>query len=317
MAALVITVKAQSSEAKKYIKKCDVISVVSKLPKGSPQTFWNKVRANNKRVIELKEAQDSNNKTLQETMWSLSKAVTELSYTDETVEGYDSLKQRLTVDLGLEKLMKKLPILIIRSTEVNASMDPIGQMRISNEAIEAFTYKELLAVCAHETAHNACAHVMSKAWKSEKKRKKNRFLAELETGLLVGAAAATAGYGIANGIEMNSANTILANTDIFLQEAYSDADGATTRYKYRYSREEEAEADIIAYRFMEYMGYGTEHLISALKKIEQMDNRTVATKYDSHPLPSLRLEILQALKDGAEGKGTPPKKRPAADDMYK
>lgn len=313
-----LTANAQSNEAKKYIKKYDVIDIVKDLPKGNPLDFWNKVRANNKRVKELKEAQESNNKTLKETMWSLTVAVTDLSYADDIVEGYDSLKNRISTDIGMVNLFKKLPIRIIQSTEVNASMDPIGQMRINTESIKLFTYEELLAVCAHEAAHHVCAHVLSKAWKSEKKRKKNRLLAEIEAGILVGAAAATAGYGIANGVEMKSANMILANPDIFLHEAYSDADGATTRYKYRYSRDEEIEADIIAYRFMEYMGYGVEHWISAQKKVGAVINHTVASKYDSHPLPTIRLEILEAMRDGFSGKGTANKKiATLQDDLYK
>jgi len=317
VAVLTMSACAQSSEVKKYIKKYDVQKITCSLPKGDAKSFWNQVRVSNKKNLELEQAQQSKSKTLEEAMQILAFAVTVNQESDIISQGHDSITKKLSNDLGIQKLTTILPIRIISSSEVNASMDALGQMRINIGAIGRFSYEELLAVCAHETAHFACSHALSRTWKTCKRQKTNKFWAELETGLLVGAAAATAGYGIANGQQMNAANTILANPDIFLQEAYSDAEGATTRYFFRYSREEEVEADIIAYRFMEFMGYQPKHYISALKKLQQYDNRAATGKYESHPIISIRIETLQAMMNGLSGKGTEYQGKPTTDDVFK
>ncbi|MBR1557455.1 MAG: M48 family metalloprotease [Prevotella sp.] len=303
MMVLAMVVNAQSSEAKKYIKKYDVIHIVKNLPKGNPEMFWDAIHNQNERVREIGKAIEGGNKTALQTAEELIELCTITQNYDNTVEGYSELSERIAKDMGIEGEHRKHPIRIINDNTYNASMDPMGQMRINVGTIRTLSYEELRAVCAHEIAHLACMHTFDRAWKSERKKKRNRFLAELETGLLVGAAATTAGYGIANGVEMKSANTILSNPDIILQEAYSDADGATTRFKYRYSRDEETEADIIAYRFMEYMGYGVRHFISAMRKMKNMGYHTVASKYDNHPLPAFRLEILETLDSETMNRG--------------
>lgn len=205
--------------------------------------------------------------------------------------------------MGIIENHRKCPIRIINDNTYNASMDPMGQLRINVGTIRTLSYEELMAVCAHEIAHLACMHTFDEALKSERKQRRNRFWAELEAGLLVGAAAASAGYGIANGVEVRSANTILSNAGYFLEVSYADANESSVRFTYRYSREEEIEADIIAYRFMEYMGYGVRHWISAVRKLKDLGNHTVASKYDNHPLPAFRLEILETLESETMNRG--------------
>ena len=51
------------------------------------------------------------------------------------------------------------------------------------------------------------------------------------------------------------------------------------------------------------MGYGVQHWISAIRKIKEVDTRTVQSKYDDHPLPALRLEILETLESETMNRG--------------
>lgn len=305
VAILAMSACAQSSEVKKYINKYDVIYYVKDIMKDHPDIFWTAIGTHNKRVEEIGKAIESGNKTALQTADNLIELCATMQYYDVTVDGYTDLTDRIAKDLGIEDEHKNTPIRIINDDTFNASMDPMGQMRINTGAIRALSYEELIAVCAHELAHLACMHGFDRAWKGEKKKKRNRFLAELETGLLVGAAAASAGHGIANGIENKSANTILANAGYFLETSYADADRATLRYTFRYSRDEEIEADIIAYRFMEYMGYGTEHWISAMRKMARLqgsESTRKAGKYDDHPSTAFRLQVLAAMESGYEAK---------------
>lgn len=303
VALLAMSAGAQRSEAKKYINKYDVTCYIKDIMKGYPDVFWTAIGTHNKRVEEIGKAIESGNKTALKTADYLIELCATMQYYDFTANGYSDLTDRIARDLGIEEEHRKTPIRIINDDTYNASMDPMGQMRINTGTIRTLTYEELIAVCAHELAHLACMHTFDRAWKSEKKKKRNRFWAGLETGLLVGAAAATAGYGIANGVEMQSANTILSNAGYFLEVSYADADLSTVRFTYRYSREQEIEADIIAYRFMEYMGYGVRHWISAMRKMKEIDSRTVLSKYDDHPLTALRLEILETLDKETMNRG--------------
>ena len=300
---LTMSASAQSSKAKKYIKKYDVINIVKDLPKGNAEKFWDAVHNQNKRVQELGKTIEEGNMTALQTAEDLIELCAITQHYDVTVEGFSDLTERIAKDLGIEDNHRKCPIRIINDNTYNASMDPMGQMRINVRTIRALSYEELMAVCAHEIAHLACMHTFEEAMKTERKQKRNRFWAELETGLLVGAAAASAGYGIANGVEMQSANTILSNAGYFLEVSYADADESTVRFSYRYSRDQEIEADIIAYRFMEYMGYGVRHWISAMRKMKEVDKRTVLSKYADHPLPALRLEILETLESETMNRG--------------
>jgi len=303
MMVLAMVVNAQSSEAKKYIKKYDVIHIVKNLPKGNPEMFWDAVHNQNERVREIGKAIEGGNKTALQTAESLIELCAITQHYDDTVEGYSDLTERIAKDMGIEDEHRKRPIRIINDNTYNASMDPMGQLRINAGTIRTLSYEELMAVCAHEIAHLACMHTFDEALKSERKQRRNRFWSELEAGLLVGAAAASAGYGIANGVEVRSANTILSNAGYFLEVSYADADESTVRFSYRYTRDQEIEADIIAYRFMEYMGYGVQHWISAIRKIKEVDTRTVQSKYDDHPLPALRLEILETLESETMNRG--------------
>lgn len=67
VAVLTMSACAQSSNAKKYIKKYDVINIVKELPKGNAEKFWDAVHNQNKRVQELGKAIEEGNKTALQT----------------------------------------------------------------------------------------------------------------------------------------------------------------------------------------------------------------------------------------------------------
>ncbi len=88
----------------------------------------------------------------------------------------------------------------------------------------------------------------------------------------------------------------------FKDRDFNYADRASLRYKYRYSREEESEADIAAFHFMEFMGYGGEHVVSMLRKIANLYGDHPTGDYDDHPSFAFRIQVLTAMLNGYEGK---------------
>ena len=292
----------QSSNVKKVINKFDAPYLRKASGFRNPTDFWNNIIANDKNVEKYNDAVKENNKTLYEAYNALVLYDKQTQTYEYTTTEYNDVVNRLVDDLGIGELASKNPVKVIMDGTINASMDYTGQMRIYKGCFMNLTYNELLAVCAHEMAHYSCAHVMTSVWKTAKKQKKNRLWAEIGAGLMIGAAAAASGYGAYNGQDVSHFNSIIANSDILFGAAYANADDATIRYKYRYNRNEESEADIIAYRFMEQMGYGGENVLSLLKKIKKLYGDTPAGKYDDHPTILFRTQVISAMMSGYSGK---------------
>ena len=293
---------SQTAAVKKIINKYDAKYLRRAEGFHHPITFWNAIKNNDPRLKKLDEAYKKEDKTLFETFETMAYYEENYRGYDFVVNGYDTIVTRLVHDLGIENIVKERPIKIIRDHSVNASMDALEQFRINIGCFEKLTYEELLAVCAHEMAHSVCEHVVMSLWNTAKKRKRNKIWADIGASLAIGAMAATSTYGAYNGQDVSHFNDILANADIIYYGSYDYANDATLKYHYRYSRDEESEADIIAYRFMEAMGYGGEHCLSLNKKILEMYGDTPGGKYDNHPSTLFRIQVISALMSGYFGK---------------
>ena len=302
--ANIISSFAQSKDVQKSINQFDVKNNVDNIASKNPTLFWMVVEDNNPRVQKLKKALEKENKTLMEVCGYLLENVKAMQVYDPVVSGYDSITKKLAKDLGISPKTRKYPIRVIADDEFNASMDPIGQMRINRGILRYLTYEELLAVCAHEVAHYYCNHTVDRFWKQEKKVKRNRMWADIGTSLMIGAAAASGMYAGANGVDASGNFQLIENSGIYFEAFRNEADQASLRYFFRYTRDEELEADILAYRFMEFMGYGTEHWISAMRKMLKLggDYSVKAGKHDDHPTTMFRLQILAAMESGYVGK---------------
>lgn len=261
------------------------------------------VEDNNVQAQRLKKALDKRYKTMMEVCENLLKSIQYMQMYDPVVPGCDSLTCLLENDLGITPLTKNYPIKIIADKSFNASMDPIGQMRIHTGILPHLTYEELLAVCAHEAAHYYCDHVVAREYKYEKKRKRNKMWADIGASLMVGAAAAAGSYSAGEGVN-SGISPMVENSGIFFEAFRVEGDKAAMRYWFSYSKDEELEADIIAYRFMEFMGYGTEHWISAMRKMLRLmgDYSVKSGKHDDHPSTMFRLQVLMSMESGYQGK---------------
>ena len=298
------TVFGQNSEIKMCINKYDVWKAIKDIPKNTPVEFWKAVVDNNNRVKSIMKALDKEDKTLLESMNAIDYFFSNANIKENTTFKYHMEGRKLFRDLGVERVLEKQPVKFIINDDLNANMDAVGQMRIYTGCMDRLSYEELLAVCAHETAHFMCQHVLSRIWKSAKKEKRNKMWADIGASLFIGTMAATSGYAGANGQDVTHFNNIIANADIIYYGAYDYANDASLNYEYRYNRDEEAEADIIAYRFMEYMGYETNIWLSVLRKIAKDDGRTTlkADKKEDHPTPAFRIKMIEMMQSGYKGK---------------
>lgn len=293
---------AQPAAVKKVINKYDAKYLKRAEGFHYPKSFWDAIKENDPRLKKLDAAYKKEEKDLFETFAAMAYYIENHPEYDFVVNDYDLTVLRIVHDLGIEDIVKKTPVKVIRDHSINASMDAMEQFRINCGCFEKLTYEEILAVCAHEMAHCVCEHVVMSLWKETKKRKVNKMWADIGTGLFIGTVAATSGYAGANGQDVSHFNDIIAHSDILFNGAYNYAEDATIKYRYRYSRDEESEADILAYRFMEALGYGGEHLLSMLKKIKELYGDTPAGKYDDHPSTTFRIQVISALMSGYNSK---------------
>lgn len=301
--ASLIALQAQPNNIKKAINKFDVVRYTDCLTRKDPALFWKTIEDNNKRTQKLNKALEKREKTIMEVCEGLLQLVNFMQKYDRVVPGCDSLTYILANDLGITERTSEYPIRIIADKTFNASMDPIGQMRINSGILPYLTYQELLAVCAHEAAHYYCSHTVDSFYKDEKKRKRNRMWADIGASLVATTFAAAGSYSAGQGYN-SGLNPLIENSGIFFQTFRNEEDQASVRYFFRYSREEELEADIIAYRFMEFMGYGTEHWISAMRKMQSIvgDYSVKEDKYDDHPTTEFRIQVLTAMSNEYKGK---------------
>lgn len=288
-------------DAKYYIRKYDVKKQIESLPRGNAKLFWDTIEKKNKRVQKLIKALDANKKSLVKVMDEMEYGLKILDYYDDLAPNDYELTYRLSRDLGIEENTAKYPIRIINDYTLNASMDPRGQMRINTGTISRLSYEELLAVCAHETAHACCEHIVDNAWKTEKKRIRNEAWAGVWYGLFMGAVA-YAGSDIQDAQAKQSFDNFISNSGVIWQSFENEAHKATIHYSFRYSREQEIEADILAYRFMEYMGYGTNNMVSLIQILSNLEGYRQPSKNDDHPTAKFRLKIMKILQSGYVGK---------------
>ena len=129
--ANIISSFAQSKDVQKSINQFDVKNNVDNIASKNPTLFWMVVEDNNPRVQKLKKALEKENKTLMEVCGYLLENVKAMQVYDPVVSGYDSITKKLAKDLGISPKTRKYPIRVIADDEFNASMDPIGQMRIN------------------------------------------------------------------------------------------------------------------------------------------------------------------------------------------
>lgn len=285
------------------ITRSDPWTYVNNIPRTRPNEFWLSVTSHNKEYLKLKSkmehptklymqaandyAYDRNNKKLR---YNLEKEYHRLIENEIT----DSL----TTLFGLEKIDKDAEFFFYDERDLNAFCDTYGKMRIFTMLADTLTFPELIGVCAHEMAHHILKHILARGYAVLKKQKKNEIWAEIGTGLTVGAVAASRAYASVYGVQ-NNINWGTYAQSVYYDYSY-DAYHASVNYKYRYNREEEAEADIVAFRFLQWLGYDGYEFISMLKKI---DNGIMKTeKYHKHPVTFQRIRLIGMLfkKDGKQ-----------------
>ncbi|MCD8296643.1 MAG: M48 family metalloprotease [Prevotella sp.] len=249
--------------------------------------FWNIVVTNNPRFAYLFKA-------LNDSTHFAKKAYRKVHENDEEIELFkQSISSISEYNDVLDKLQKdlgdyaKLNMYVIDMGEINASADYEGNMLLDKNLFvdDDFTYEMVLGICAHETAHYLLQHQLAAEYKIAKYDRKNKIIAGVSAGLDSTSAmvAAVIGGVKSDGLE--------ERVDNYIDSAIKD----TERFKYEYSREQEIEADIIAFRFLDYIGVGGDKYIAALEVLKRKTIEFSSDKSD-HPSTQFRINILKYMQ---------------------
>ena len=285
---------AQNKKFDKLIKEYDVIEYVKELDKSKPELFWDAVWRNNETLNKLYEAIEKKKSSAKAAQKDLYEAAL------FSADYYNNLPIRMDYQFVADTLLKRIciqPIFkgaemhIIESDEINAFACPNGKMYVTTASImcDSIPIEGMLGICAHEAAHFILQHSLAGAYAFRKKEKKNKIIA----GVVSAVDAAANAYAQANGAVGDES---WDNVNERIESNVIWAGNNALRYRYKYSREQEIEADIIAYRFLEYMGLGGEHYINALKAIGY-ENDAYYDETSDHPTTEFRVGLLEYLSN--------------------
>lgn len=184
---------------------------------------------------------------------------------------------------------------VYASDDVNAFATPYGQIYLTSGLVSRYNFSHplLIGVLAHEMTHSLCSHSLVELWRQYEKERRTRVWAGVAAGLYAAAMGVAAGMASSGGIGYNqSYYDDIGSTAVNL---FYSIDASSFYFQFKYSRSQEIESDIIAYRFCEAIGIGGYAYIMALQLLDENDLYMKAEKTDEHPTLAYRISFLKWL----------------------
>lgn len=284
----------------KYSQKFDICKDLTHI---GQHTYWNTLKTRNTSLQNLYEKLHQGKDNFNDLPKTLQKAIYEIASgkcaLDSHLNGLpflneEDLEYTLQYDIfGIQ--YDPIQIHVYHNRQANAFATPWKQIYLTSELILKYNFNKrlILAACAHEATHSICEHSLMQVWQQEKKKRRNNILAGIAVGLNTVAGVASGWYAASNGVEVSDDHWNSINSaNISFVEAF---DYNTQMFKFKYSKEQEIEADINAYRFCEATGIGGYAMILALELLGESDGTMSADEKDDHPTLSYRINLLKYL----------------------
>ena len=180
-------------------------------------------------------------------------------------------------------------ILIVDNPTLNAGMYSNGTMVIHTGLLSALhTEDELVAILSHEIAHFVLDHSVQNVNKATSRKKRAEFWAALATGLTA----------VAEGVAASKGNYYAPGAATLGMAVLSTTVAAqiVERLGMNYNSEQEEEADRIAIRVLELLGYDKNALATALNRMQEnmVKERSNMMYFQSYTHPALVERIKKA-----------------------
>lgn len=284
---------------KKLIENLDVAEEARSIRTINTKEFWVVVIENNelctKFINDMKKnrgaEKEAKNKTAQLPRFYP-------QYDESIVQYMQGFCDTILMDMGISDLGLNCSLHLVYSDETNAFTaltDDGFAMCITTKLAskKGMNYDILMGYVAHEFAHGVLLHHIRRIYAQAKERRKNELWGGIAAGLN-GLAAGMEAYNAAvYGIPTSGTNygAVIANIN-------NEIKTSTIKYSFRYSREQEFEADLIAYRFLEHIGKG-EEFINGLK-ILGTNYDALYDEYSDHPTIGTRIDFLKYVQQHPE-----------------
>lgn len=287
---------AQNKKFDKIIQEYDVKPYIQNLKKGDAKAFWTAIYSNDKELNNLVEALQKKKSTAVETV---NKVNTEVAPTEAKLNqsvhndgNWNILADSITKFLGIKSVFPDFKIHFTREDFINACATPNGNVYITDSLILApsTNISSLVGIAAHEATHFLLQHSRVRMYKAQKEYNRNKTIA----GIAAGVSILSNGYAQANGAATNDSWETIEknNSDLFEEADYN----ANVKYRFKYERDQELQSDIVAYRFLQFMGYNADDYIKELEYIGKDDNSVESKDDDTHPTIKFRVDFLNYLK---------------------
>lgn len=295
-----INISAYSQDVRKYeklIRKYDVRMKLKGMNKSSISNFWNRIAISNqdKNIFE----ENIESKLAKECLAELARGI-ELNkeYSKKFRKCYfsDEMEEFLKDSLCGSGLNDNVScIQPIHGNELNAFCTPDGYIYITDALVDLLQNDmEVLGVLAHEMAHYQLQHAIVEMYKTNKKLRTNQTIAVVTSAVVDGAESY---YQMNSSLSDYERSRRWKAVDEFAEGVQQSACESALRYHYKYSKDQEIEADIIAFRFLEWIGVDGIHYIDALERLRDSMHKYLR-KYtdDTHYSVDFRIGLLNHLK---------------------
>ncbi len=285
-------------EFKKLIEKYDISDSAKVVEKNNPEKFWQSVLFYNEPVIkfirDIKKKRGAENEAL--------KKVSELprfypQYDESIIESLQGFCDTILIDMGISSLPVKCSLHVVYSDEVNsfnALTEDSFVICLTSALLQrkGITREIIIGFVANEFSHGALQHKLRGLYAGAKQMRKNKLSANIVSGINT----------FASGIE--SAMTGHAPDRLYNYLLDKDlkykVKTSTEKYIFNYTKEQEHEADLIAFRFLEYFSGDGDNYINALRIMGSLHNHMLDNNGDDINSISSRINFLKYVQQHPE-----------------
>lgn len=282
----------QNRKYDKIIEEFDVRIYVKRFSPEQPDKFWEAVGYYNKGLAKLRADADKKSQPMLNSRHAMyeAKLSAEQAKASYLYISSKEITDTLLIKSGIRKTFPDVTLDVIMDTYPNAWTCPVSSIFMTNALLEAvnYDYTALMGIVAHEATHFFLQHLWAAEYATQKKIQSNSVAAAVVAGVNAMANA----YAQANGAaDESSWENVNRTTEELAKAAKEDA---LYRFMPKYGRNQEFEADIIAVRFLEWIGLDPMVYLTTLNTIAAEDDRYYDSSSD-HPKTAERVDLLKYM----------------------
>lgn len=290
---------SHDKEFRKLIERFDVSDEAKATDPTDHRLFWKNLLNNNHLLFKDRLAMNKGGRAVNYALTAINNIPTFNPWVDSSINTrMQSFCDTMMMDMGIRGISVNCSLHCFYSDEPNAFciLTPSGFAMCFTSALlrkEGLTYEMLMGFVAHEFAHGILKHHVRELYAQESERIKNNRYAVIAAAL----------YGIAAGANAYGAamtGTTCDNSAYYnmINQLPGIAQRETSRYCFKYSREQEIEADLVAFRFLERLGCGDEFIMGL--ELLGSDYDDIYVDNSTHPSVKYRVQFLRYVTQHPE-----------------